>query len=455
MAGKYEQALKRASEGNANGKADADDKPSMQPVELPPLPIDAYFDNFSGGFYALNAHREYQRYDQNLFKLLLRRNGVSPYLRDIQGLSHLEGTILRIASEKPVSFAGPLGGHAPGTYDIHGSRVLVTTGPRFLEPRRGKWDTLREFFDTLFGDDGRYFYAWLKVAVTTLRDGPPWRPGQMLSIAGPPGCGKSVCQSLITPLLGGRVSSPYAYLSSSTNFNAEIYGAEHGLIGDVTSSVDPRARRNFGAAVKKLVAEPIHYVRGMYKAPVSLTPFLRLTISLNDDPQALHVLPPLDSDVKDKIMLLRARPADLAARKKRFKTWSACYRQMIDELPALLHGLLRWEIPKAIRDERYGVVSYHDPELIAKLQELSEEQKLLDVIDTYIFDKIGPDHWSGKAVELEKILSEKMRPGESARLFRYTSHCGGLLAKLAKIEKDRITIEAGKGKVQIYMIRRG
>lgn len=422
---------------------------------MPVLPLETYFDGFTNAYYARNGFGEFQRYDTALFKLLLRRHGVSPFQRDAEGLTHLEGTLLRIASENSVHFAGPLGGYAPGLYNVHSSRVLVTTGPKYLEPARGNWDTLKDFFSTLLGEGVRYFYAWVKIAITSLRNGVPWQPGQMLSIAGPPGCGKSVAQSLLTPLLGGRVSSPYAYLSSATNFNSEIYAAEHGLIGDVNSQVDPRSRRNFGASIKKLVAEPVHYLRGMYKAPVTLTPFLRITLTLNDDPQALHVLPSLDSDVADKIMLLRAFPADIEKRKRKFRTWHACSEAMFGELPAMLYALDRWDVPTDIIDERYGVKSFHDHHLVDCLQELSEEQKLLDVIDTYVLCDDFTDHWCGKAVELEKLLAEKMKPGETSRLFRYTSHCGQLLAALAKKFADRVTVEAGRGKVQIYMVRRG
>lgn len=440
--------------------ANAGSSPASTPKEAPPPKpppagrVLTYFDSLTGSYYAQNGHGEYQRWDKDTLKLLLRRNAFSTTHKYEDGLTYLEGELLRITQESSVHYAGPLGGYEPGEYEIFTSRILVTRGPKLLTPKEGKCETISNFLTVLLGDQRQYFYAWLKTALVSLRRGPPWLPGQLLAVAGPPGCGKSVLQSLVTPLLGGRVSSPYTYLSSGTNFNAEIYGAEHGLIGDVNHAVDPRARRNFGAAIKKLVAEPVHYLHAKGKTPVTMTPFLRLTLSLNDNPAALHILPSFDSDVAGKVMLLRARTDGKRIVDTDGETWQKFYNRMLSELPAFVHRLMRWQIPDKIKDERYSVVSFHDPELIEKVNELSEEDKLLDLIDTYILIDEFKDHWAGTSTELERELGERMSKSGGCNLFRYSSHCGQLLETLSKKHEDRISRERRRSNKWSYLIRK-
>ena len=59
--------------------------------------------------------------------------------------------------------------------------------------------------------------------------------------------GKSRLQNLITPLLGGRVANPYHYMTGKSNFNSELFGAEHLMIEDEPASTRIEARRNTGS----------------------------------------------------------------------------------------------------------------------------------------------------------------------------------------------------------------
>ena len=71
-----------------------------------------------------------------------------------------------------------------------------------------------------------------------------------------------------------------------------------------------------------------------------------MTISLNDDPEALLVLPPLDDHIEDKIILLRASRFDLPMPTGTTAERGAFWDQLISELPAYVHWLLNdFEIP--------------------------------------------------------------------------------------------------------------
>ena len=69
-------------------------------------------------------------------------------------------------------------------------------------------------------------------------------------------------------------------------------------------------------------------------------PYRRLTITLNAEPEALLVLPPLDEHLADKILLLRSSrfplPMPTVTKDERREFW----RRLIAELPSFLHFLL-------------------------------------------------------------------------------------------------------------------
>lgn len=458
ISGRYADRLAKLAKASARSS-----KPVAQAAADKPRPatapksgiVDVWFDPNTSSYFAPTNGGEYQRWQKDELNLLLRSSGYRQEFKHEDGLSFLERERLRITQDQSVNYAGPLGGYRPGLHEVLTARVLVTRGPKLIEPADGRWGTLRDFLGQLLGDQARYFCAWVKVAVASLRRGtPPWAPGQLLAVAGPPGAGKSTLQSLITPLLGGRVSSPWDYLAGKTNFNSHIYAAEHGLIGDVNPEISPRARRAFGASIKKLVAEPVHDVHGKGRPAITLTPFLRISLTLNDEPNSLHVLPPLDSDVAGKILLLRSEAVDFEKLTRKFRDWHAYYAQLVKELPAFLFYLRRWAIPATIADQRYGVVSFKDVDLVERVQAISQEENFLETLDVYLFDELGGDNWQGSASALLQKLSANMKPTLLAQVCRDAAHAGIILTVLSKTHPERVTMHMHGQKKKTYLIRK-
>lgn len=413
-----------------------------------------YYDAAGGSFYAINDHGEYQRYGDRLLGIMLRSAGFRDDARHANGLTYLESELLRIASENSVHFAGPLGGYPVGEHSMYASRVLATKAAEYITPAKGEFPHFRQFLKELLGPESKYFCGWMKAALESLTAGPPWSPGQLLAIAGPPHAGKSFLQSLITPMLGGRVSSPYKYMAGGTGFNSEIYGAEHGLIGDQNHKYDKNSRRAFGAAIKDLVVNPEQYVRGLFKGAMTLHTFLRLTLTLNDNAQALLVLPEMDSDVADKIMLLHARQVNMPFPSKRFPTKHDYKTALESELPAFLWHLRRWNPPADLFDQRYGVVSYKSPGLIQAMNSLSSEWKLWNLVEMYVFSDRDRKLWTGTAAELEKELRDKVKSENLGWLFFYPGACGQYLASLQKHLPDFIDREKKGKNLNHYTITR-
>lgn len=415
---------------------------------------DWYYDLLSGGFFARNNYGEYQEFPRTDFRNFLRDKGFWAGKTEDGSLNPLDQELLRVIMEESVQYAGSIGGFQPGYYDICGSRVLVTSGPKFLVPKEGEFPHLDKYLKSLLGDQLKYFLGWVKSALASLKAGLDWSPGQLLAIAGPRGSGKSMLQSLLTLILGGRVSSPYDYMVGKTHFNKDVFSAEHGLIGDQNHKTDYASRRAFGAAIKTLVVNREQYIHGKGKTAVTLMPFLRLSLTLNDNPEALSVLPPLDADVGDKVLLLKATEVQFPFPSKEFPTPQDYMSRLRSELPAFLHWLRGWRIPESIRDSRYGVVSYHHHELVSSLYDLSPEQRLWQLIETYIFKDDFVGEWVGTSSDLQALLEERCKGRETRTVLPYSSACGQYLSKLA----HRFGAEAaaeGEGVLPEVVVRDG
>ncbi|HSH40073.1 MAG TPA: hypothetical protein VK993_14970 [Chthoniobacterales bacterium] len=302
-----------------------------------------------------------------------------------EAISEAEMRLIEIQRDCDVAYAGPLAGHFKGLHEICGKRVLVTESPKLIEPFRGKWPTiaklLKNLLHTAEADQRPYLIGWLKVALESLRSG-VWRPGQALVLAGPRDCGKSLLQKLVTEALGGRVGKPYRYMTGGSDFNGELFGSEHLTIEDELSSRYANARRAFGASIKQFTVNEVQSLHAKGKQALSMVPLWRLTISVNDEPENLLILPPLDDSIGDKLHLLKCNrkpmpmPTETAADRKAF------WQTLIAEMPAFLYHVENRPIAEELRCGRFGIKTYHHPDISAAIDELAPEMQLLTFAST-------------------------------------------------------------------------
>jgi hypothetical protein len=266
-------------------------------------------------------------------------------------------------------------------------------------------------------------------------------------MAGPHDCGKSLLQNIITLLLGGRMAKPYQFMMGGTPFNYDLFAAEHLMIEDEAASTDIRARRHFGANLKNVTVSEVQRCHAKNRNPVSLTPFWRLTISVNNEPENLMVLPPIEDSIEDKLILLKAHKKPMPARTGTIPERNAFWGSLVAELPAFVDFLLKWEIPIELRSERFGITHFHHPELLRAIDDLAPENRLLTLIDTELFKEGNARHWEGSAMELEKLLTDRdASTSYTARqLFSFNTACGVYLGRLAKKAPTRVSERRGHG----------
>lgn len=428
---KARRRIQEAAQGhNIKGSIPAD-----RPAAAGP---EAYFDSTRRSFWALNARGEWTDISETSLKRRLRLAGYHRKEPEDGTLSPLDKRILDLETQHDVHWAGQLAGFMPGVHLVEGQRILVTRGFVFPGRKDVKFPTLSKFLKELLADQVPYFNGWIKSAVASLLAGPQFTPGQALAIAGGSGCGKSLLQQIITQILGGRVRKPYRYLTGMTSFNQELLEGEHLCIEDEAASTDIRIRREFGANVKNMIVNHVQSYHPKNRPAVSLTPFWRVSVTLNDEAENLMVLPPFDESLRDKFMLFKASPASFPWKEPDKEIQGKFWATLCEEIPGYLHWLHRWRIPEALRDSRYGVVAYSHPDLLDDVDNLSPELRLLSLIDMHKpWGKVR--EWRGTTEEFERHMRETdQRTGEVARLLSWSQACGQYLARLAKKRPERV-----------------
>ncbi len=351
-------------------------------------------------------------------------------------LSPIKFICLDVQRSRWLAYAAPLAGYDRGFYEFNSEPVLVTKSPRLIVPAAGEWPILEKLLENMFVDgtiDQRpYVLGWLKVAIEALRV-QSIRPGQALGLAGEAGSGKSLFQDLITEMLGGRSAKPFRYMSGATSFNSELFHAEHLMIEDEVSSFYTAKRVEFGTRIKEITVNLSHSCHAKQKTAVQLKPFWRLSISLNDEPEHLQILPPIDDSIADKLMLLKVynRPMPMPTRTPDER--AAFRRTLSSELPAFVDWLLRWEIPQELWNERYGIETFRHAGVLDAVENLGPEMRLLEYLRMFLPDP-GPDAhipWMGTAAELSARL--QLAYGQDIRsILNWNGATAAYLGRLAK-----------------------
>lgn len=392
--------------------------------------------------YYVREKNHWHEFTETQMKRQLKMRGHNPESYMGTFLNAVDRELLRIQTEAYVAYAGELAGYPPGIHYVCGQRFLVTKGPTIPAAESGDWSTLGEFFTTLLGAEVEWFYGWMKCALASLAAGPPFRPGQALVLAGPVRCGKSLCQNLVTELLGNRSAKPWRYMSGATPFNGDLLQAEHLMIEDDVASTNMQARRAFGGMVKNMVVGETQSCHLKTVNAYTVTPFWRLSMSLNLETEDLLVLPPMDEGIADKFLMLKCARASFPYREDDLRGRRE-FRETLSAEMGAFHGYLRgWRLPKEMLDRSYGVRSFHNPDLLDTLSSMTGETKLLMLIDSCRIWDCDLNDWVGFAHELQGLLMKKDDSGQVKSLLAWDQACGSLLGKLARKYPKRFFVES-------------
>lgn len=422
-----------------------------------------------------NGTVRFDEWNEGKVVKLLRANYIALKPRKGETLAQIDQVLLHVMQNRRLDLVlDALPGYKAGIHDYVGKRLLVRTSPRLLNPVQDEWQTVKALIDgclDLSADSGidqtHYFYSWLKVAAESLYRGKPgdYQAGQCCIFAGPRNCGKSRIQHwIVTGLLGGRSADPGPYLFGDTDFNGEWLEGEHLLMEDPATSTATKDRVFFGERVKQTVISDKKRIHTKRKTALNLEPFYRLSISVNDDPDKIRVLPLLTPDMKDKVHLFLCRQAKMPMPTTTLEERVAFKGKIMSELPAFLWWLLnKYEIPATIREDRMGVASWRHPTIEREMFEDTPAAELLKLIDlaqwdgSYLWELESasplPQAWEGTALDLELLLTGKTEREDSRGNSRNVHRCSvgreserllnhnkldRLLSRLKEDEPDRV-----------------
>lgn len=412
----------------------------------------AYYDSFKGSYWTKDANGLWMQMTEGSMKRRLKYEIFADEESKELQFWKVDKEMLRIQLHCNVAWAGEVAGYKAGIHNICGHRVLMTSGPKLIQHAPGRWDTLRKLIEELLQDQTMYFYAWLKCGLQSLYKGAPFRPGQMLAIAGKRGDGKSFLQNLLTVIFGGRSGKPYRYLIGQTTFNSDLIASEHLMVEDDANSTDYRSRSTFGGMLKNMSVNETQSLHRKTKDAIMVTPFARLTITLNDEPKALAVLPPIEESIADKIILLRSHKATFPNDGEDLDGRNRYKEQLIKEIPAFISFLRSYEIPVDLKNQRYGVSAYQDSNLIWDLADMTPETKLLNLIDNLQPWEAGTAVWEGTSAELEIKLREKDKTGMVRDLMSFSTACGVYLQSLSLSRPKRVSSDRKDNGSRVWKI---
>ena len=403
----------------------------------PPTGINAYYD---GTKFFLDNSKDFVPMDGRSIKSHLKLSGLVP--------QEIEATVCRIQIERYIKHNGPLAGKMRGVYESNGDLLLAATSPKIIKSRPGKFPTIQQFITDLFGGDDhaetqvQAFLGWMAIARRAMLEGKR-RPGQALVLAGPIACGKTqLIKQIVVPAMGGREAKPYKYLSGKTGFNADLIGAEILVIDDEAASTRIENRRALGDGIKTSLFASSVRIEGKFKTGFNFAPLWRIVIAVNDQPEALMVLPPLSHDLADKLMILKCQKA-LELSDEDFEIWQAI---IAAELPAFLHEVETFEIQPENADGRCGVKSFYHPDVVDAISELSPEHQLRTMIEA--LESAGGIvlPWDGTSAALKAILTAQSSPVrlDADRLLgSWPAACGVYLSRLVGKGVEKLTLRDG------------
>jgi hypothetical protein len=218
------------------------------------------------------------------------------------------------------------------------------------------------------------------------------------------------------------------------------------MIEDEVAPVKAEKRTALGDAIKNAVAKESTSLHPKGDKAVTVRCVWAISITINEQPHTLRMLPLLDPSLMDKLILLRIlKKPDVCPAADDYEGFTKFAAKLRAELPGFAHFLMRYEVPAECRGTRSLVKCFRCPELMDVVNDGDDVGKLAWLIETsgILNDADRAGEWCGTADDLETELRQR-KSEYSARLFVGKHTCGYLLRSLKSRFPTAIK-EAGKG----------
>jgi hypothetical protein len=420
-----------------------------------------YFDGLS--YWRLERDGRFGRLGRTDVQLHLKMQGHSSRTPKGVEISAMDRALFEIQRANRFTYAAPFCGRPVGLYHENGNAVLATDSPTVIAPGEGDLGPLEDFFRNLLGQgqdehaDTQFnvFVGWLQRLRRALANPGQHLPGQALFLIGPASCGKTLAQTLITRLAGGRAADPSGWIFKNADFNDGLWGAEVLNLSDANVEDVSGARRKLRDRLKQLVANDIAPCHRKHRGEISLRPIWRVVVSANPDADSATVIPALDESVADKVIYLKCYlppvpfPTDTEEGAANF------FNGLIAAAPPFLSATEGFDVPAELRGVRFGVREFHHPAIVDMLAGVHPDAELADLIEEWLPTCNGIS-FSGSAVSLFEEL-DTFHVSTFVKTCRSPLVLSQALRRLSHVKawSERVTsARVGLNKTTVWTIRK-
>lgn len=397
--------------------------------QLGPVLTDWYYDGKKFWSNVTGSWRDAQR--QDLVLQLRSLYGLSAKVPKGQNESQLETAIAQITTANRVDIAAPLPFDDRRVVDCGGVRLLNTSTlkPMIMSEAPetvwgGRFPVLGRWLSGLFGEEQLpYFLSWLHLFYRGAVDR-DLSFGQALFIAGDPSCGKTYLNKQVLSKMVGGSSQPAQYLQSISRFNSQLFQHALWTLDDEAAATD---QQKFSMKVKEFIANNSFTFEGKGRDAFQVPWAGRIVATLNSDAHSLKIIPDLDVNISDKLMLFHVKAAE------GFTFSSENKEAIARELPFFCRFIYDYPIPLHIpRCDRFGIASYINPELNKLLLATSDDTYVIEMIDIVLNNTAIPDTDVGLELTVSEFLTRISK--QSLALTRSLSQ-RGLQRSLERLER--------------------
>lgn len=327
---------------------------------------------------------------------LTSRPGRSENVSEARRALHMINTSKRVEAGVPFCFTkSRIVKHENNTY-------FNTARVRPLSPAdsSGEWGegfpTIAAWMTHMLGDEQlKHELTWLAYAYKNAYAGQPKR-GHAHFLVGPPNCGKTLYNSVILGgLFGGGIKAS-DYLTGKDDWTDHLFEFGAWLVDDEAPTASTSMHTAFTARLKEHIANDTFLIKGKFLKAGRAYWRGRISITLNDDPVSMRLLPDLDMSIKDKLMLFKCNDGF------NFKWETKGIVQK--ELPIFARWLLNYDIPEELREVRFGVKAYVNPDLESQAKADSRYSHIIELLSMFR-RTLKDDSWEGTCSELMVVLS--------------------------------------------------
>lgn len=332
-----------------------------------------------------------------------------------------------------------------------GRRTLVQESPELFEPKEGSFDNIKKMLRLVFADNPEMllrFLCWLKHAWSVckkcyLARGSARAKGfiPILALVGYAGAGKDLLiDTLIKPIFGGEYATMDSYYEEKEWLGAIV--SKGLVIGNDFKHLDHKERQRLGSRMKQVANCDFRAESKGKDQRSSNTQHVQvLAANIDEGGSYADVLPEINSDIEDKILVLALRNPEAVKEAYPAALIDENSTAIEKEIPALLMWLeSRLTIPSEISDARYGVRGWIAPDAQRAIFDASSREKFFDGIlcDLVRRTLLVPEEKEYTADEVDTIISNAQREEIIDKHFEHkTNGVAKLLTKLCKIYPSR------------------